>query len=191
MPLDKAPEMTSHCIQRIRKIQPQGPYNLMGHSYEGLVAYEIGRKLQKQNEQVNFLGMIDTPIPEVENRARNETSWYKRYQRLKIVFRLSAKDIFNFFKERIDYKLSDKFFPLLSTLEELTNEHEVKYYPGKITIYAAIYEFYKLEDANFGWDKWVTGGIEIHEIPGTHRSMLLREDNAKLLAKKISNCLNK
>ena len=187
-PLDKAPEMASRCIQQIRNIQPQGPYNLLGHSYEGLVTYEIGRQLQAQNEQIAFLGMVDTPIPEVENRARHETSLYKRYRRLKIVFGLSQKHIFNFFKERIDYKLSDKFFPLLSTLEKLTNEHEVKSYPGKITIYAAVYEFYKLEDANLGWDKWVDA-IEIHEIPGTHRSMLLRKDNAKLLAEKLRACL--
>ncbi len=189
-PLVNAPEMASRCIQQIKNIQPQGPYNLLGHSYEGLVTYEIGRQLYAQNEQIAFLGMVDTPIPEVENRARHETSWYKRYRRLKIVFGLTPKHIINFFKERIDYKLSDKFFPLLSTLEKLTNEHEVKSYPGKITIYAAIYEFYKLEDTNLGWDEWVDE-IEIHEIPGTHRSMLLRPDNAKLLAQKLSDCLAK
>ncbi|MBV6623801.1 MAG: amino acid adenylation domain-containing protein [Rivularia sp. (in: Bacteria)] len=189
--LDKAPDMASRCIQQIRDIQPQGPYHLMGHSYEGLVTYEIGRQLQAQNEQVAFLGMVDTPIPEVENRAKRETSLNKRYRRLKIVFTLSPKHIFNFFKERIDYRLSKKFYPLLSTLEKLTDEHKVESYPGKITIYSAIYEFYKLEDPYLGWDKWVTGGIEIHEIPGTHRSMLLRPDNAKLLAQKLSSCLEK
>ena len=135
--------------------------------------------------------MVDSPIPEVENRAKHETSLFKRYQRLKIVFGLTPKHIINFFKERIDYKLSKKFYPLLSTLEKLTNEHEVQPYPGKIIIYTAIYEFYKLEDVNLGWDKWVTGGIEIHDIPGTHRSILLRKDNAKLLAQKLSDCLDK
>ncbi|MEO1560637.1 MAG: amino acid adenylation domain-containing protein, partial [Cyanobacteria bacterium J06632_19] len=67
-PLDKVPEMASRCLQKIRDIQPQGPYNLMGHSYEGLVTYEIAQQLYLQNEQINLLGMLDTPTPEVENR---------------------------------------------------------------------------------------------------------------------------
>ncbi|MEL7246312.1 MAG: phosphopantetheine-binding protein, partial [Cyanobacteria bacterium J06573_2] len=189
--LTKASEMAFACLKQIKSIQLNGPYYLMGHSYEGLVTYEIACQLYKLNEEVAFLGMLDSAIPEVENRARNKTSFYKRYRRLKTVFKLSWKDIINFFKERIDYKLSKKFYPLLSTLDTLINEHELKYYPGKITVFSALYEFYRIEDVNLGWDKWVSGGIEIHEIPGTHRSMLLRPDNAKLLAQKINACLSK
>jgi len=189
--LAKTSEMASACLQQMRSIQPNGPYYIMGHSYEGLVSYEIARQLQELNEQVAFLGMLDSAIPEVENRARNKTSLYKRYRRLKTVFQLPWKDIINFFKERIDYRLSKKFYPLLSTLDTLINEHEVKHYAGKITVFSALYEFYRIEDINLGWDKWVSGGIEIHEIPGTHRSMLLRPDNAKLLAQKVNACLSK
>ena len=189
--LAKASEMASACLQQIRSIQANGPYYLMGHSYEGLVTYEIARQLYELNEEVAFLGMLDSAIPEVENQARTEASLYKRYRRLKAVFKLSWGNIINFFKERIDYKLSKKFYPLLSTLDTLINEYEVKHYAGKITVFSALYEFYRIEDINLGWDKWVSGGIEIHEIPGTHRSILLRPDNAKLLAQKVNDCLSK
>lgn len=190
-PLDKVPKMALHCIKQIRDIQPQGPYHLMGHSYEGLVTYEIAQQLYAQNEQIAFLGMLDTPTPEVENRADNGMFWYKRYQRLKIIFGLSWKDKISFVKERIEYRLGESFEPLMPTLEKFMNEYEVKSYPGKITIFSAVFEFYALEDANFGWDKWAAGGVKVHGIPGTHRSMLLKPDNAKLLAKKLSDCLIK
>ncbi len=188
-PLDEAPEMASRCIQQIQKIQPQGPYNLIGHSYEGLVAYEIALQLYAENEKVGFLGMLDTPIPEVEDLA-DKTSWQKRYQRLKTVFKLPLRDIINFVKERIEYRISKKLYPLLSQLDKFTDAYELKPLPGKITIFSAVFEFYALEDPNFGWDKWAADGVEIYDIPGTHRSMLLKPDNAKLIAKQLADCLS-
>lgn len=186
--LDKAPEMASRCIQKIRDIQSKGPYNLMGHSYEGLVTYEIARQLYAQNEKVAFLGLLDTPTPEVENRAEKARLLFKRCQRLKVVLGFSWKDKTSFFKERIEYKLSESFQPLMPTLDKFMDEYKVKPFPGKINIFVATFEFYGLEDANFGWDKWATE-VEIHQIPGTHRSMLLKPENAKLLAQQLSGCL--
>ncbi len=187
-PLDKAPEMASRCIQQIRDIQPQGPYHLMGHSYEGLVTYEIAQQLYAENEQVAFLGLLDTPTPEVENRAEEARLLFKRCQRLKVVLGFSWKDKTSFFKERIEYKLSESFQPLMPTLDQFMNEYEIKPLPGKINIFVAIYEFYGLEDANFGWDKLATE-VEVYKIPGTHRSMLLKPENAQLLAQQLSACL--
>ncbi|MBV6623802.1 MAG: amino acid adenylation domain-containing protein [Rivularia sp. (in: Bacteria)] len=188
-PLDKAPDMASRCIQQIRDIQPQGPYNLMGHSYEGLVTYEIAQQLYLQNEQIAFLGMLDTPTPEVENRAEEARLLFKRYQRLKVVLGFSWKDKTSFFKERIEYRLNESFQPLMPTLTKFMNEYEVKPLPIKVNIFVATFEFYGLEDANFGWNKW-TKEVEIHKIPGTHRSMLLKPENAQLVAEKLSACLN-
>ncbi|AFY59073.1 amino acid adenylation enzyme/thioester reductase family protein [Rivularia sp. PCC 7116] len=189
-PLDKASEMASRCIRKIRDIQPQGPYNLMGHSYEGLVTYEIAQQLYLQNEQIAFLGMLDTPTPEVENRAEEARLLFKRYQRLKAVLGFSWKDKTSFFKERVEYKLSESFKPLMPTLSKFMNEYKLKALPIKLNIFVAIFEFYGLEDANFGWDKWAKE-VETHKIPGTHRSMLLKPENAQLLANKISICLTK
>ncbi len=189
-PLDKAPEMASRCIQKIRDIQPNGPYHLMGHSYEGLVSYEIAQQLYAQNQQVAFLGMLDTPTPEIEKRAEEARLLFKRYQRLKIILGFSWKDKTSFFKERVEFKLTESFQPLIPALKEFVNEYSVKPLPGKINIFIATFEFYGLEDTNFGWDKWATE-VEVHKIPGTHRSMLLKPENAELLAKQLSGCLSK
>ncbi len=188
-PLDKAPDMAYRCLKIIQDIQLNGPYHLMGHSYEGLVAYEIARQLYEKNEQVNFLCLLDTPTPEVEKRADENALWYKRYERLKVILGLPWKDKISFFKERIEYRLGESFEPLIPILNNFINEYEVSEIPGKITIFSAIFEFYGLEDAKFGWDKWAAGGVKIYEISGTHRSMLLKSDNAKLVAQRLDTCL--
>jgi FkbH-like protein len=47
-------------IQRILKIQPQGPYLLAGWSFGGLLAFEIARQLQAGGKVVELVAMFDT-----------------------------------------------------------------------------------------------------------------------------------
>lgn len=53
-------EMASDYIDEIRKNQPQGPYAIFGFSLGGFIAYEMGRQLLTQGQEVAFLGVIDT-----------------------------------------------------------------------------------------------------------------------------------
>jgi acyl transferase domain-containing protein/thioesterase domain-containing protein len=53
-------EMARHYILQIRERQPQGPYFVAGHSFGGLVAYEIARQLSAQNQPVGLVGLLDT-----------------------------------------------------------------------------------------------------------------------------------
>ena len=53
-------EMAEHYIIEIKKVQPSGPYYFLGFSLGGFIGYEMARKLIKQNEKVNFIGVIDS-----------------------------------------------------------------------------------------------------------------------------------
>ncbi|SAK77399.1 non-ribosomal peptide synthetase [Caballeronia temeraria] len=57
-------EMASDYIARIRGIQPQGPYRLLGWSFGGLVAYEMATKLQTLGETVDQLVLLDSRLPD-------------------------------------------------------------------------------------------------------------------------------
>ena len=46
-------------VRAMRSVQPSGPYLLAGHSWGGLVAYEIARQLTAAGDEVAFLGLID------------------------------------------------------------------------------------------------------------------------------------
>jgi len=54
------PQFASHYIERIRAIQPNGPYRLFGASFGGLVVYEMALQLQSAGEEVELLALIDT-----------------------------------------------------------------------------------------------------------------------------------
>ncbi|MGV2073134.1 MULTISPECIES: non-ribosomal peptide synthetase [Rhizobium/Agrobacterium group] len=53
-------DMAALYVQRIRKIQPQGPYHLLGWSLGGLIAHEMTRQLQAEGQAIAFLGMMDS-----------------------------------------------------------------------------------------------------------------------------------
>jgi len=51
-------------LQALRQQQPNGPYQLMGHSSGGRVAFEMAWQLEQQGETVAFLGILDTNAPD-------------------------------------------------------------------------------------------------------------------------------
>ncbi|KAG0223757.1 hypothetical protein BGW41_005376 [Actinomortierella wolfii] len=53
-------EMTLDYIDQIRKIQPRGPYNLLGWSFGGPVAHNMALELEKCGEQVQLLAILDS-----------------------------------------------------------------------------------------------------------------------------------
>jgi nonribosomal peptide synthetase DhbF len=69
-------EMIADYLDQIRKIQPGGPYHLLGWSFGGVVAYAIATKLQLQGEQVALLAVLDGyPIdkePARQSRAERQ-----------------------------------------------------------------------------------------------------------------------
>ena len=55
-------------LRRIREVCPSGPFNLLGYSFGGYVAFEIAHVLQEQGETLPYLGMIDTWGPGFPSR---------------------------------------------------------------------------------------------------------------------------
>ncbi|WP_435028590.1 alpha/beta fold hydrolase, partial [Xanthomonas cucurbitae] len=56
-------ELTRGLIATVRTMQEKGPYRIAGWSFGGLVAYEMAIQLIACDEQVEFVGLIDTYHP--------------------------------------------------------------------------------------------------------------------------------
>ena len=65
-------------IQDLRKLQAHGPYQFCGYSTFGLVAYEMGRLLQSQGEEVPFLALFDIWHPKfLQMQTRGALARYR------------------------------------------------------------------------------------------------------------------
>ncbi|MDT2660513.1 amino acid adenylation domain-containing protein [Enterococcus hulanensis] len=62
-PYSDVREMANRYLDEIKKIQPTGPYQLIGYCVGGTIANEISYQLRLKNEQTTFLGIIDGESP--------------------------------------------------------------------------------------------------------------------------------
>ena len=70
-------EMATHYIGEMRTRQPEGPYQLGGYCFGGVVAYEMARQLAERGEEVRMLALIDSAPPNTPRdfRVRNVESF--------------------------------------------------------------------------------------------------------------------
>jgi len=59
-------EAAQKYIEKIKSLQPRGPYHIAGWSIGGTIAFEMVRQLEQQQEEISFLGMIDVVVPHHE-----------------------------------------------------------------------------------------------------------------------------
>ncbi len=62
--------MATDYIREIRNVQPEGPYHLVGWSLGGVVAYEMAQQLKEKNQQIAFLGLLDSDLPRLIKKSR-------------------------------------------------------------------------------------------------------------------------
>ncbi|HME72072.1 MAG TPA: alpha/beta fold hydrolase, partial [Myxococcota bacterium] len=83
-PLTRVEEMAARYIAEMRTVQSRGPYRLCGWSFGGIIAFEMGRQLCEQGEEVAPLFLIDScapalfsdePLDEVEFIQTMATVW--------------------------------------------------------------------------------------------------------------------
>lgn len=58
--------MAAHYVAEMRRVQPTGPYRLLGTSLGGVLVFEMAVQLQRAGEGVALLAMVDTQPPDCE-----------------------------------------------------------------------------------------------------------------------------
>lgn len=175
-------KLASGYITEIRKVQPSGPFHLIGHSLGGVIAYEMARQLTEQKECVQLLAMLDTKHPACYfNRF---SPWEKVYKNIKIAIKLSPKQRFSFLllKFRNMYEAVRRKFnvnqPVEDTLQRVLRDAMDSYnpvpYQGKMLLFRAserdIHDI--IIDEKLGWEGLATAGVEVHHVPGDHGGIL-------------------
>jgi len=58
-------QIAAEHVVALRAVRPEGPYYLLGWSFGAMVAYEMAAELERQGQQVAFLGVFDSAAPGV------------------------------------------------------------------------------------------------------------------------------
>lgn len=199
--LTKVEDMAAYYIKQIRTIQPEGPYRLAGYSSGGIVAFEMAQQLHTQGQKVSLLVLLDAFSPQYYQRTGSE--------RLVHFLRLGLKDKMMYLLEkagvkkmlqRINPKLAQgngrlspqapkQMTPLASIYIKAVSKYVPQVYPNKAIYFRATNDPTHFFNGRLGWDELFAGGLEIHDVPGSHLSML-GQLHVQDLAAKLSACLD-
>lgn len=65
-PFDRIEDMAAYYIRALKEMQPQGPYQLGGFCFGGIVAYEMARQLEASGEKVSLLAVLESAPPNLD-----------------------------------------------------------------------------------------------------------------------------
>ena len=134
-PLEEVRDIAADYIIEMKKVQPEGPYNLMAYCLGAKIAYEMAIQLHAAGEKVNKLYLFDGLAPDrylddVNGRMELLFSFYQEvFHFLNIDMdmdlarfnSLSEKDQLAFIDEIVE-----KSFPDKANIEELRNYIDVR-----------------------------------------------------------------
>jgi len=188
-------------------VQPHGPYYLAGLCVNAVIAYEMGRQLERQGEAVALVAMLDAhnaayyknPFKDGRYTARikyhfsnllhmnaGETSTYL-LDRLDEARRKIERITWRLTSERGDHS-DDRFRNTDSIVHPAFARFEPQPYAGKIVLLQSS-EWPKSPyfDFKLGWDD-IAGAIDFYRIPGDHAYMF-DEPNVNAVAETLSDYL--
>jgi thioesterase domain-containing protein len=194
----------------IQEHQPYGPYNLCGHSFGGLVAYEVATSLLSKGENVNLLALLDVDSPTFSrNLSMAESIQFEKayiYDRLKKYARnlmhgnLEAffADALAFLAPRVGpvssllrpiFKMFNRPYPIIFRINDRAfSKAWWSYTPRPYTKRLVLFRAEKRgpefdEYPTMGWDGYAFGGIDVHIVPGGHVNMMSLPNVRTLVAK--------
>ncbi|TCD02003.1 non-ribosomal peptide synthetase [Pedobacter frigidisoli] len=205
-------EIASRYIDEILETNPHGPYNIVGYSLGGFIAFEIARQLQNMGKTIDTLGVVDTDTGRnvLAEDTNNNLGYFLKRQFKKVPFiaqsfKKAPVDTLKYqlktTKNRIFslFNAEDGFEWALMTAQEKEiykkYDHAYENYflkPSdlKVTLYRVTERLYYLDDLeHLGWDRFAKKGVEVYEIPGDHATFLLAPNNEKF-AKILQASLN-
>jgi amino acid adenylation domain-containing protein len=217
-PHTRVEDMAAHYIKEMRELQPHGPYFIGGRSLGGVIAFEMAQQLRAQGEQIGLLALLDTYPSGYAKILRNEATFAASIDRgvgrmrthLANLHSLSVKDkIAYLFKKarfapskarsqvwrRVYQTYQSLGRPLPKTLRDVKEFNSLavrnyvpKVYGGSVTLFWASEDLRTSKDLVDGWRALAGGGMEVHEIPGTHLD-IIKEPHVSELATKLRSCL--
>ncbi len=131
-------ELAETYITAMKKIQPLGPYYIIGWSLGGTIAYEIAAQLEQMNQQIAFLALIDAPAP-------SKIVWQKAEE-----FNLEAE--FNFVK---GFNIDSELEKQLKTL------HQIELEP----FWSLVVDYLKINNVDVDLVKKAIGDYGQHVLP--------------------------
>ncbi|HEV7650999.1 MAG TPA: amino acid adenylation domain-containing protein [Actinophytocola sp.] len=147
-------EVAADLVRHVRRVQPAGPYHLLGASFGGLVAHEVAARLEDLGHSVALLALLDSyPVPAVWRNLPPPTEE-------------EIRDLADLDDARFD--LVYRAFTHNSRLGAAWTPRRVT---GDMLLFAATEGKAPDWPGPSAWDSHVNGHVQVHRVAATHDGM--------------------
>jgi amino acid adenylation domain-containing protein len=197
-------DLATRFVPEIRAIQPDGPYRLGGHSFGGVVAFELAHQLIALGQEVSLLVLFDTRgkgyparrsiagrmighLKHLGTLSFREQRAYLAGETLRVLDRLAfsrPRAAVNRFSQRMTNSSE------IDTINQIARrKYQPRTFPGQLVLFRAEqipnWIGSRFDDPFLGRGRLAAGGIDVTPVPGDHLTLLHRA-NVDSLARKFN-----
>ncbi|MGB3513267.1 MAG: amino acid adenylation domain-containing protein, partial [Microcoleaceae cyanobacterium] len=211
-------DMAEFYIKTIREFQPEGPYQIGGWSFGGVVAFEMAQQLVQQGQKVSLLALLDPWVPilldpnkKIDNlymrgvlsryfggmfgvtNLVNENELVGLSSEEKIEFIIDKAEKLELFPQEATREQNRRFIDVIIGTLKATYSYKRRPYSDKVTVFRAEEKHPHGIDPQLVWVEMYAildvPDIKVVMVPGNHFTFI-KEQNIKVLAERLSEHLN-
>jgi thioesterase domain-containing protein len=193
--------LASGLVAALREIQAHGPYHLAGHSFGGLLAYEVAAQLAAAGDEVGFLALLDVRTPALTDRHLRQhmsLGGRLRRQRQRGLAGATVKTVEVLRREtgRLLGRLGTIPLAPMGTYQfdregaiHLTRRYRPAGHAIPMTIFTTEAAEIDCADPWLGWRQVHRGPVQRRRAPGDHLTML-QQPSVALVASELGKILS-
>jgi len=214
-PMDNMEDIAKYYIESILAQNPNGPYALAGYSFGGYVVIEMARQLRLLGHEISLIAIFDTNAKNLDFHGTSIGVYIEKIKKQLPKFWWIVRSFLKDPRKTIEYQkllLSKKMHSVFGDpveeqqqqpgtiykiMRRIDEKYEIAYqayklapFDEKVHLFRAKDNIYFVEDYKYlGWKKYAKKGVEVHDVPGDHKTMLLAPFD-KSFARKLQEVLD-
>ncbi|QLY29808.1 amino acid adenylation domain-containing protein [Nocardia huaxiensis] len=173
-------------VHEIRRLQPEGPYHLLGWSFGGLIAHAVAAKLREQGAELGTLALLDPDSTDLDGSSVEKLTAGSFIATFGAVFGISdvppdatAEEAAALIRERmggvslVDAETLERMAASYNASADTRTGYQRPVFHGDALYFHATIQGAE-DPAIFGagpWRAWITGQITNYDIEATHEGL--------------------
>ncbi|WP_327144863.1 non-ribosomal peptide synthetase [Nocardia sp. NBC_01327] len=180
---DSIDDFAERYVQEIRRLQPEGPYHLLGWSFGGLIAHAVATKLQEAGARIGILTLLDADSTDIDGDSIERLtagSFVASFGRVFGIEDVPAEATADEAAELIRERMGGISLIDAATLERMAASYNASArtrtgYQRPVFHGDALYFSATVDTSEIfgpaGWRPWITGDITNHDIEVAHEEL--------------------
>ena len=181
-------------INQLKKVLPNGPFVLGGHSFGGVIAYEMAVQLQKSGYKVPFITLFDSMSPYANESFYRRSNVFHIYKSIfkpifKKLWQFLKMPVFNtFFLIRKRLPKSLRPYYIVTNYLILLYKYRPEKFRGNILLFKVNEDNSTYKDY-YGWE-FLSDKVKNIVLEGNHMSMMIEKKYGEIIGKEIEKLMD-